>query len=184
VHIEQLQKPYIVNVKKELDQKNKASNRHESAPEKRLRIGLLIFTMLLAISWAFSYNPEYFLQAIVFLSIFTTAALFMDYQLLQKGKIYTTLVLLGIAYAGYGHFLSTLYIESTISENAYITSLPMLFLLVQNPVRFLFKLLVKREPVIDKPPPSVLDAVYMIVLWMSTIAIVILANSLFITLKL
>lgn len=55
--------------------------------------------------------------------------------------------------------------------------LPFFFLVVQRPLRFAFIKIMKREPVVDKPSPSLADSVYMFVLFISTIVPVLFMPS-------
>jgi hypothetical protein len=52
--------------------------------------------------------------------------------------------------------------------------MPTFFLVTQGIFRFIFKTLMKREPIVDKPAPSVADGVYMFTLIMTTILVPVL----------
>lgn len=136
--------------------------------EKRFKIISLIAATFVALtSLTVFFNPKLFVDLNFFLSLVIGAWLFGDYKLLQIDKFYLYSFLL----AG-GLFLYGLLIKNYIFPNSpdYVKIgflYPISILIIQKPARLLFKLLLKREPVIDKPPPTFWDGVYTIILFIA-----------------
>lgn len=136
--------------------------------EKRFKIiSLVVLTFVALTSLTIFFNPKLFIDLNFFLSLAIGAWLFGDYKLLQIDKFYIYSVLL----AG-GLFLYGLLIKNYIFHNSadYVKIgflYPISILIIQKPARLLFKLLLKREPVVEKPPPTFWDAVYTIILFIA-----------------
>lgn len=92
--------------------------------------------------------------------------LMMDYEILQENKLYLMLLGLGLAVLAYGHWLNIHYAYKDKSSLVLIgTSMPILLLMVQRPLRFVFVKIMKRVPKVEKPAPSFADFIYMVLLW-------------------
>lgn len=178
VSMEQLQSPYVLNVKKEQDRSNITAERKKDRPLLRFKYGLMVFAFALFLSWFFVGNSRSNLPPNLFLSFGLVMWFFGDYKLLQRKKLYFILLGLSTGFAIYGYFLNRILEESGGAKNVPLfMSLPMLFLLLQKPFRFVFMQLMNREPVVDKPAPSVADFIYMLLLWIALMVALFMAFS-------
>ncbi len=83
--------------------------------------------------------------------------------MLQSDRHY--LYSFGIA-IGYLLFILTYIREFNRSVLEYGALDPLTLLLVQKPARLIYKAILSREPVVDRPPPTFWDFVYMIILFL------------------
>jgi hypothetical protein len=136
--------------------------------EKRFKIiSLIALTFGALSSITIFLNPKLFVDLNFFLSIAIGAWLFGDYKLLQIDKFYLYSFLLATGLFLYGLLIKN-YIFPNSADYVKIGFLyPITILVIQKPARLLFKLLLKREPVIDKPPPTFWDGVYTIILFIA-----------------
>lgn len=99
--------------------------------------------------------------------------LFADYKFLHYNKNYLFSLALALVVLCYGFFLEHRY--PSFNGRGFVQigmALPVFLLLVQRPFRYIFKAIMKREPVVDKPAPSVADFIYMFAIWMSVCSII------------
>jgi hypothetical protein len=134
---------------------------------------MLILQIVIALflgSYLFVGDPERFLRINGGIGIAVALWLFFDYKLLQDRKYYIFSVALAVLIMFYGYWLIFHY--SPAGKPMFFgrpTVAPFMFLALQYPCRFVFKVVMKREPVVDKPAPSGADFFYMAVLWMGMI---------------
>ncbi|MNL38306.1 hypothetical protein D3C87_1605080 [compost metagenome] len=96
--------------------------------------------------------------------------LLWDYKMLQVNKYYLGALVLTIFVLLYGCFLRQQFSDFKNTNLATIgMTIPIIFLIIQRPLRFVFKGIMKREPVVDKPAPSFADFIYMFILAISTL---------------
>ncbi len=120
-------------------------------------VGLTILAGLLSQNYTpSSYNFSFFI------GVGMGVWFFGDYKMLQSNKLY--LYSLGIA-IGYLLFNIALIGEFNKDILVYGALNPITILLIQKPTRLIFKALLKREPVVDKPPRTFWDGVYMVILF-------------------
>lgn len=136
--------------------------------EKRFKIISLIAVAFGALTcFTIFFNPNLFVDLNFILSLAIGAWLFGDYKLLQIDKFYLYSLLLAGGLFLYGLLIKN-FIFPTSSDYVKIGFLyPISILIIQKPARFVFKLLLKREPVIDRPPPTFWDGVYTIILFIA-----------------
>jgi hypothetical protein len=134
--------------------------------EKRFKlITLIALAFGVLTSLTIFLNTKLFIDLNFFLSIAIGAWLFGDYKLLQVDKFYLYSSLLASGLFLYGLLIKN-FIFSTSPDYVKIGFLyPISILIIQKPSRILFKLLLKREPVIEKHPPTFWDGVYTIILF-------------------
>ncbi|MFY7936750.1 MAG: hypothetical protein ACOVOQ_05200 [Flavobacterium sp.] len=85
---------------------------------------------------------------------------FGDYKMLQSNKhyLYSLVIVLG-------YFLYILTANGEFNKIILVGPLsPLTLLLVQKPARLIFKAMLNREPVFDRPPTTFWDGIYMMVL--------------------
>jgi hypothetical protein len=94
-----------------------------------------------------------------------------DYKMLQKTNFYLNSLLISIIVLLYGIFLGHKFVSGYIGFAKAGLTLPVFFLILQLPTRLIFRAIMKREPVVDKPAPSFADFVYIFFLFMTSLLI-------------
>lgn len=117
----------------------------------------------------FKSHELYFL--INFIIAFAVWAwLIFDYEILQIDAFYFSLLGLGLAIFFYGQMLYNTFPNE--AHNSLIlsgTALPLTLLIIQRLLRIVFKKIMKREPIVEKPAPSGADFLYSFVLFVTTL---------------
>ncbi|MBR9860217.1 hypothetical protein GYB22_05625 [bacterium] len=155
------------NIHIEKNERNKVSG-------KLKRFILLVFLTLFALIVVntIKFEAEELLNYHAIIGLAVCICLFTDYKLLQSNKLYLGALILSIIIFTYGHWLSEVHSnQSNVSIVLIGNSLPLCLLMIQKPLRFIFLKTFKREPVVDKPAPTFLDAMYIIILLLSTLFI-------------
>lgn len=147
--------------RKEITQKEKKTS--ETRLNKRFKVLALITVSLVLIGiFINQFDPQAFRKFSLILGLGIGAWFFTDYKALQSDKLY--IYCLGIA-IGYLLFILKLNDEFNKSILNYGALYPLTLLLVQKPTRLIYKAILKREPVVDRPPPTFWDGIYMIILF-------------------
>lgn len=156
-----LEYPETIKInRKEIEHKEEKFN--EKSIYKRFKISSIIAVSLALIGIIINLiEPQIFHIFSFFLGIIIGVWFFSDYKMLQSDRHY--LYSLGIAIA-YFLFVLTNNGEFNKSVLDYGALFPLTLLIVQKPARLIFKAILKREPIVDRPPPTFWDGVYMIVL--------------------
>ncbi|TXK50538.1 hypothetical protein FVR03_04985 [Pontibacter qinzhouensis] len=110
------------------------------------------------------FEKSWFYQATFFLGLGFMGWFFSDYKMLQHRRYYIYCLLIALAFLGYGQLVQFSLQESKMSLLEFGCNIPVAVLLTQKPIRLLFLKLWKREPVVDKPAPSLVDGLYMLLL--------------------
>jgi len=97
-----------------------------------------------------------------------------DYKMLQYLSFYLIALAISIIVVIYSSFLLSKLFPFDYRFVKTLSFLPLFLLIIQLPLRRLFIILFKREPVVDKPAPSIADFFYSMILWMSSLIIPIL----------
>ena len=129
----------------------------------------MIILLLFGLSYLLIKQENNFILFNFALGFGVTGWFFYDYKMLQLNDFYLKSLLIGLLIGLYGYYLYQHF--SGHNRDLIINSaiLPIFFLVTQRIYRFLFKSLMKREPIVDKPAPSFADGVYMFALFMTTI---------------
>lgn len=139
---------------------------------KRFKIISAIIISAFALTYLIFKADENFLKINFVIAFVVWGWLTVDYKILQVDKLYFGSVALGLTILLFGYLLKK---ELTNEENISLvlsgTSMPIFFLIIQRPARFVFKRIMKREPKVDRPAPSFADFVYIFILWTTTILI-------------
>lgn len=136
--------------------------------EKRFRIISLIALGLLIVSLlTILINSHTFFKANFFVGLGLGVWFFGDYKMLQVDKYYFYCFLIAITFFGYGLFIKKQFSNSTLKLTDLGSLYPISLLIVQKPLRLIYKLFLKREPVVDRPPPTFWDFVYSILLFLA-----------------
>jgi hypothetical protein len=139
---------------------------------KRFKMGVLIILGLLLLCYIRIQDTQAFLKFTFAVGFGVWFWLFIDYKMLRINRYYLGSLILSILILLYGYLLVRHY--SSINDPGIFTSgavNPIFFLILQRPLRFAFKAIMKREPVVDKPAPSFADFVYMFTLWMASLLV-------------
>lgn len=151
----------LKNNRKEIQQYDEKIN--DSRIDKRFKILAIIVVSLTLIGIIINQiDPDFFRKFSFFLGLGIGVWFFSDYKMLQSDRHY--LYSLGIAI---GYFLFILTKNGEFNKNVldFGALYPLTLLVVQKPSRLIYKVILNREPVIDKPPPTFWDGIYMIVLF-------------------
>lgn len=152
----------LTNNRKEIQQKEEKSN--VKSIDKRFNIlATIAFSLTLIGIILNQTSPQIFLKFSFFLGLGIGVWFFSDYKMLQSDRHY--FYSLGIAIA-YLLFIITNNGEFNKSVLDYGALYPLTLLIIQKPARLIFKLALNREPVVDRPPPTFWDGVYMIILFL------------------
>jgi hypothetical protein len=142
----------------------KAKTNNLQALDKRFKILLLIVIGLMLIGSLIKLmDSSTFEEFAIWLSIGISTWFYGDYQMLRSFRHYLQCLFLAIAYL---IFLTFIYGGMSSGKEIATGVQPMLALICQKALRLVFKVLFKREPVIEKPIPTFWDGVYMIVLFL------------------
>ncbi len=136
---------------------------------KRFNIISILILFLFGLSYLLIEKKENFILFNFALGFGVTGWFFYDYKMLQLNVFYLKSLLIGLLIGLYGYYLYQHFGDH--NKNMILNSaiLPIFFLVTQRIYRFIFKTLMKREPIVDKPAPSFADGVYMFSLFMTTI---------------
>ena len=133
-------------------------------PGKRFRIislillGIIILSSLMLLKSEAAVNKT---TLIIGIGIYVW--FFADYTMLQVEKYYWYCFCIAITYFGYGYLIKQNSIIEVKLDNLGFY-FPLTFLIIQKPLRYVFKQIFKREPVVEKPVPSFADFIYLILL--------------------
>lgn len=153
---------FTVNKKTAANQKQKVNV--NSIKKRFKQISLIILGLFVTSVIVFFFNTQVFITISFFLGVCISVWFFADYELLQSGKHYIYCLLISLVFLGCMLFF-TLKINNAITIDVLGALLPLSFLVVQKPMRIIFKTFLKREPIIDKPPPSFWDGVYTVIMF-------------------
>jgi len=147
----------------------KKTNRSKSGMQKRFNILSLVIFSAFAFSYAFFSDKEVFFKLHYAIGCGIWIWFITDYKMLRVTKYYLLSLLIATLVFLYGKYLGNHY---SIFKNTGLVTIgmvmPIFFLFVQWPLRFLFKAIMKREPVVERPAPSFADFVYIFILFLST----------------
>lgn len=163
-----LENPEVVKVK----QGKKVQERDlggETALAKRFNILAAIAISLLFVGYLTLYiDPSFFRTFSIALGAALGMWFFADHVMLRSNKYY--IYCLGIAF-GYLAMIVLILNRLDRSVADYGAIYPLSLLLVQKPTQFLFKSVIKREPIVDTPPRSFWDVIYMFILLLGMTAL-------------
>ncbi len=141
--------------------------------EKRFKIICLIILLALGLTYLIFKNDDSFLKINYTIAFAIWGWLVFDYKMLQVDRLYFSSLVLGIFIYAYGYLLNKEFSDGNNISTALIgAKLPIFFLLIQRPLRFIFKKIMKREPKVDRPAPSFPDFIYMFIFLLITFILV------------
>lgn len=130
----------------------KAPN-HKENIKLRFRFLLVLFLSAFVLSVLFSImtnNQIFFAKSSSAFSLFLVVWFFIDYNMLQQHKLYYQSLTLAFFFFVYVSFWQHYVLEDTIKILNVIIFAPVVLLLVQKPLRFIYKKLFNREPKVDQ----------------------------------
>lgn len=154
--------------KKKVDPKKVALKEKEKI-KRRTSIISLVVVLLILISYAFIGNSKNFslMTGFIFWGIWGWFVL--DYKMLQHLSFFLIAVAISIFPIIYSYILFQKLLTFDYRFIKSASYLPIFLLTIQFPLRRLFIKILKREPVVDKPAPSMADFIYTIILWMTSL---------------
>jgi hypothetical protein len=171
-----LDNPETLKVKKKIITQEKGKTDSDKI-DKRIKIisaitgGLLLISLLVAF-----FDTKAFATINLVLGVGVAIWFFSDYKMLQSDKHYMYGLFIALAFSGY-----SLLVQKLLFFNRQHVDmgglLPLALLVTQKPTRLIYKTLFKREPVVDRPPPTFLDFIYMIILFAGMMVIPVLIMS-------
>ncbi|MDD4971980.1 MAG: hypothetical protein PHT07_21345 [Paludibacter sp.] len=169
---ESLSRPEKITLNKtEINEKKKAKS--ERSIKKRFNVILIIIALLTLIntlSLLVIVNTEISTITTYFLCFGVGSWFFGDYKMLQINKYYNYCLLLATVSLCYSLLIRHLQPYNT-DLIKFSSAFPISLIVIQKPLRLIFIRLFKREPIVDKPAPSFLDGVYMLLLFFSSLSL-------------
>lgn len=140
--------------------------------EKRFRTISFITLCLIIISLlTLLYDNHMFFKTTFFLGIGLGVWFLSDYKMLQVDKYYTYCLFIAIAFLCYGILIKVQFSDGVINLLDLGSVYSLSLLIVQKPLRLIYKKIFKREPVVEKPAPTFWDFIYMLLLFLALIAL-------------
>ncbi len=167
-----LQKPerIVLNKKEIAEIKNEKSKKNIKI---RFRIILSLVFIIVAINSLslFIYPTNDISSITTYILVFFVAFWFdWDYKMLRIDKYYSYSIIIAILHLTYGHFIRE-YLSDEGSFLYYGFYFPILFLIIQKPVRLFFIRKFNREPIVEHRPP-LLDGLYSMTILFLTFGII------------
>jgi hypothetical protein len=167
-----LQEPERITLtKKEIAEiKNEKSKK---SVRNRFRIILALVIIIAAInSFSLFIYPDNDISSFTtFILVFFVAFWFdWDYKMLRIDKYYRYSIIIALLHLAYGHFIRK-YLSDEDSFLYYGFYFPVLYLIIQKPVRLFFIRKFNREPIVE-PHPPLLDGLYSITILFLTVGII------------
>lgn len=158
-----------ITVQKKQDLNKPAENSTDKL-EKRFKIISAIVLSAFVLTFFLFRSENDFMTINYVIGFAVWGWLTFDYKILQVDKLYFSSVGLGLAIFLYGLFLNKYFDEnSPMIQSA--TTMPISLLIIQRPLRLGFIRVMKREPKVEKPAPSLADFIYIFLLLMITILV-------------
>ncbi|MBT1704064.1 hypothetical protein [Chryseosolibacter indicus] len=159
-----LDNPETINVSQKQISRNTIKT-NETCADKRFNVLLLIVVSLFTIGIIIKQIDNHtFAKYSLFYGMGIGLWFFGDYKLLQSDKHYIYCLIIAICYLVVAIVFVGGFNKHILDYGALH---PIAVLLIQKPTRFLYKLVFNREPVVDRPPPSFWDVVYIGVLFLA-----------------
>ena len=168
-YINFLKLPLIAIIKIEKADLNKVDKSQNSNILKRIKIVSVIIFLSFLLSYIKVGDSKTFLLINAAIAYGIWGWFSWDYKMLQRTNFYLISLAIASIVLLYGMFLGQKFISGYSVFIRVGVTLPIFFLILQLPTRLLFKAIMKREPVVDKPAPSFADFIYLFFLFMSSL---------------
>jgi hypothetical protein len=139
---------------------------NERKISKRFKIISILIAALILITLFFYKDPVTFLKMNAIIGLGIAFWFFCDDKMLQLNKYFNLSFLIAIIIVCYGYQVrhQPPFFYKFVGNLKLLLSFPLLFLVVQKPLRIGFKSIMKREPVIEPPIRSFGDFLYLVLL--------------------
>lgn len=179
-----LEIPEILKVR--LKKEKKEGNEDDEKSDNRFKwitASIVVAHLLnLLILGPFSVGGAFsFEEVLGFLFIATSIWFYMDYKMLRDVREYLKCMALAFGGLIYWYLISQINpMKSHQNAGSFLVFTPLILLFLQWPLRILYMLLLKREPIVDRRPEKFTDLIYSMILFFGTMLISMsLGSSLF-----
>ena len=168
--IGELSNPEIIRVNK-IKAITKSKTEASDNYRKSFRIISVILLCVIILSLLMLLKSEaFFFKTTFIIAIAIWAWFFGDYEMLRVEKYYWFSFCLAIAFLGYGLLIQQ-YETTEVKLSQLGSLLPLTVLIIQKPLRFTFKQIFKREPVVERNDTTLWDMIYAIILFLASVSI-------------
>ena len=168
--IGELSNPEIIRANKIRVVTNRENDTQED-PGKRFRIiSLILLAAIILSSLMLLKGEAFFFKTTFIIAIVIWAWFFGDYEMLRVEKYYWFSFCIAITFLGYGLLIQQHSITE-IQIGRLGSLLPLTVLIIQKPLRFAFKQIFKREPVVERNNTTLWDTLYAIILFFASVFI-------------
>jgi hypothetical protein len=115
-------------------------------------------------------NEASFYKTTFLIAIAIWAWFFGDYEMLRVEKYYWFSFCIAITFLGYGLLIKQ-YSITEVKLGQLGSLLPLSVIIIQKPLRFTFKQIFKREPVVERNDTTLWDTLYAIILFFASVFI-------------
>lgn len=151
----------------------KTESTEDTKIASRFKVVLLIVLFASAINFILPFitnDQEIFEKSTWILFMGIGLWFFIDYEMLRHEQLYLRCLIISLGVVAYAYFLSN-YFQTNISDITFASSLyPFVFLLIQWPIRRIYKAVFKREPKVDKHGKFA-DLIYSLILFIGLVII-------------
>lgn len=167
-----LQKPErIALTKREITDVENEKLKKSITNRFRIILALIIIIAAINSSSLFIYPNNDISSITTYLLVFFVAIWFhWDYKMLRIDKYYCYSIIIALLHLAYGHFIRE-YLSDEDAFLYYGFYFPILYLIIQKPVRLFFIRKFNREPIVE-PHPPLLDGLYGITILFLTVGII------------
>lgn len=147
--------------------------------KKRFKIISIIFLALFLLSFLLFQQTIEFLFITSFLSIMVMFWFSQDHKMLQIEEYYFYSIFISLTILIYGLLIQTRLFKSDARDLLDLTTkIPLIFLVLQYPLRYWFKKIIKREPQPGSTKKTFEDGIYIVILIAATFFLAYLTSSL------
>lgn len=167
----QFNNPEVLTVRKEMFVKNELGIKNSDSTDKRFKIISLIAVFLFILTfltYSITQDVELFHKLTFFFGMGIWLWFFSDFEMLERLYLYKWCFIISILYGIYAISLINHYGDLD-SIDLYFGALhPLTLLIIQKPLRHLYKTIFNREPKVDRHGKFA-DLVYTLILFLSSL---------------
>jgi hypothetical protein len=171
IDFESLSKPEKITLSKTEIAEKKEEKSKRKLKRKFLIYSFIIIGLIIISSMTLFIVNDIFIKTTFFLGLGIAFWFFDDYRMLQIDKYYNYCLLIAVAFLSYVYLMKYLFHSIDMELNDFTAFSPLSILLVQRPLRLIFKKIFKREPIVINPAPTFWDGIYIFILLASFIAL-------------
>jgi len=154
----------ILRLDKNENQKKKSQESKANFGKRLKIISKIAFSLFVLSLLTLLIDKKVFVDSTWFFGMLLGIWFLMDYEMLRLDKYYFYCLLSALSFVFYGFLIKSIFSIHDIEKLTLGTLYPISILVVQRPVRLIYKWIFNREPVFDKSPPSYWDIVYTVIL--------------------